>query len=75
MQALEREITPMTLTHVERQDHSYERHGTQCLIANFEMWQRVKFYRRQYKKLARKRILKNISKKRLIQARKLNGSL
>lgn len=22
---------------IERQDHSYERHGTQCLIANFEI--------------------------------------
>jgi len=37
MQALEREITPLTNTHVERQDNSYERHGTQCLIANFDI--------------------------------------
>ena len=37
MQALEREITPMTSTHAERQDNSYERHGTQCLIANFDV--------------------------------------
>jgi len=31
MQALEREITPMNA------NHSYERHGTQCLIANFDI--------------------------------------
>ncbi len=37
MQALEREITAMTSAHVERQDDSYERHGTQCLIANFDV--------------------------------------
>jgi len=37
MQALEREITPMTSAHVERQDNSYQRHGTQCLIANFNV--------------------------------------
>ena len=37
MQALEREITPLTKNHVERQDNSYERHGTQCLIANFDV--------------------------------------
>jgi len=37
MQALEREITPQTNTHVERHDNSYERHGTQCLIANFDV--------------------------------------
>jgi hypothetical protein len=37
MQALEREITPLNKTHAERQDNSYERHGTQCLIANFEV--------------------------------------
>ncbi len=37
MQALEREITPMTPHQVERQDNSYERHGTQCLIANFDV--------------------------------------
>lgn len=37
MQALEREITTMTSSHVERQDNSYERHGTQCLIANLDV--------------------------------------
>jgi len=37
MQALEREITPLNQNHVERQDNSYNRHGTQCLIANFEV--------------------------------------
>ncbi len=37
MQALERKITPMTPKQVERQDNSYERHGTQCLIANFDV--------------------------------------
>jgi len=37
MQALEREISPMTSAHVERQDNSYKRHGTQCLIANFDV--------------------------------------
>ena len=37
MQALEREITPMTPINVERQDNSYERHGTQCLIANLDV--------------------------------------
>ncbi len=37
MQALEREITAMTPTHSERQDNTYERHGTQCLIANFDV--------------------------------------
>jgi len=37
MQALEREISSMNLSHVERQDNSYERHGTQCLIANFDV--------------------------------------
>ena len=37
MQALEREITPMTKYHEERQDNSYERHGTQCLIANIDV--------------------------------------
>ena len=37
MQALEREITPMSSAHVERQDNSYERYGTQCLIANFDV--------------------------------------
>lgn len=37
IQALEREITQMKLGQCERQDNSYERHGTQCLIANFEV--------------------------------------
>lgn len=37
IQALERKITLMKPGHCERQDHSYERHGTQCLIANFEI--------------------------------------
>lgn len=37
MQALERETTPMKAGQIERQDSSYERHGTQCLIANFEV--------------------------------------
>ena len=37
IQALERQITPMKPGQVERQDSSYERHGTQCLIANFEV--------------------------------------
>jgi len=37
IQALERQITPMKEKQVERQDSSYERHDTQCLIANFEI--------------------------------------
>ena len=37
IQALERQITPMNLDHCERVDNSYERHGTQCLIANFDI--------------------------------------
>jgi len=37
MQALERQITSMTTKHVERQDNTYVRHGTQCLIANFDV--------------------------------------
>jgi transposase len=37
IQALEREITPMKAKQLERQDSSYERHDTQCLIANFEV--------------------------------------
>ncbi len=37
IQALEREITAMRPGQEERQDNSYERHGTQCLIANFEV--------------------------------------
>ena len=37
IQALERIITEMKSGRWERQDHEYERHGTQCLIANFEV--------------------------------------
>lgn len=37
IQALEREITQMKPGQCERQDNSYDRHGTQCLIANFEV--------------------------------------
>lgn len=37
IQALEREITPMKAKFSERQDHEYARHGTQCLIANFNV--------------------------------------
>lgn len=37
IQALEREITSMKAKQVERQDSSYDRHDTQCLIANFEV--------------------------------------
>jgi len=37
IQALERIITPMRPGRCERQEHEYERHGTQCLIANFEV--------------------------------------
>lgn len=37
MQALEREITLMTLDNVERQDNTYKRQGTQCLIANLDV--------------------------------------
>ena len=37
IQSLERIITPMQPGQAERQDSSYERHGTQCLIANFEV--------------------------------------
>ncbi|MDP1817289.1 MAG: transposase [Leadbetterella sp.] len=37
IQALEREITPMKAKQIERQDSSYSRHDTQCLIANFEV--------------------------------------
>jgi transposase len=37
IQALERVITQMKQGQWERQDNSYERHGTQCLIANFEI--------------------------------------
>ncbi len=37
IQALERQVTPMKEMQVERQDPSYIRHDTQCLIANFEV--------------------------------------
>ncbi len=39
IQALERlsPTRPMEPTSVERQEFEYERHGTQCLIANFEV--------------------------------------
>ena len=37
IQALTRIITAMKSGRYERQDHEYERHGTQCLIANFEV--------------------------------------
>ena len=37
IQALERAITPMKAKQIERQDSSYSRHGTQCLIANLEV--------------------------------------
>ncbi len=37
MQAIDRQITPMKAGQCERQDSSYERHGTQCLIANFDV--------------------------------------
>ena len=37
IQALECVITKMQPGQCERRDNSYERHGTQCLIANFEV--------------------------------------
>ena len=37
IQALSREILPMRPGYCEKQEHEYERHGTQCLIANFEV--------------------------------------
>jgi len=37
MQSLERKTTPMKPGQVERQDHEYVRHGTQCLIANLDV--------------------------------------
>jgi len=37
IQALDREETPMKPGRPQRQDHSYQRHGTQCLIANLEV--------------------------------------
>lgn len=37
IQALEQKMTPMKVGRAERIDPSYERHDTQCLIANFEV--------------------------------------
>ena len=37
IQSLEREITPMKKGQPERHGFDYIRHGTQCLIANFEV--------------------------------------
>jgi transposase len=37
IQALERMVTPMKPGRYERQEHEYERHGTLCLTANFEI--------------------------------------
>jgi DDE superfamily endonuclease len=37
MQAIERMATPMKQGQVERIETNYTRHGTQCLIANFEV--------------------------------------
>lgn len=37
IQALEKQITPMKRGQIARCDHSYKRHGTQCLIANLEV--------------------------------------
>lgn len=37
MQALERKTTQMKAGQVERHDHEYIRHGTQCLIANLDV--------------------------------------
>jgi hypothetical protein len=37
IQAIERVITEMKPGRYERQDHEYIRHGTQCLIPNFEV--------------------------------------
>ena len=37
MQAIERMSTPMKQGQVERIETNYTRHGTQCLIANFEV--------------------------------------
>jgi len=37
IQALERKTTSMKPGQIERQDPTYIRHGTQCLIANFEV--------------------------------------
>ena len=37
IQALQREVIPLTNKQVERQSHEYIRHGTACLIANFQV--------------------------------------
>lgn len=37
MQALERETSDMKPGRAERHDHEYQRHGTQCLIANLDV--------------------------------------
>jgi transposase len=37
IQALERQLTPMKKGQPERRDSNYKRHGTQCLIASFEV--------------------------------------
>jgi len=37
MQAIERLATPMKKGQIERKETNYIRHGTQCLIANFEV--------------------------------------
>jgi putative transposase len=37
MQALERETSDMKPGKTERHDHEYQRHGTQCLIANLDV--------------------------------------
>lgn len=37
IQALEREVSSMKPGKPERQDHEYQRHGTQCLIANLDI--------------------------------------
>lgn len=37
MQAIERMATPMKKGQIERKETNYIRHGTQCLIANFEV--------------------------------------
>ena len=37
MQAIERLVSPMNDKHCERRETNYTRHGTQCLIANFEV--------------------------------------
>lgn len=37
IQAVDRVITAMKPNQIERHDHSYERHGTQCLMANLDI--------------------------------------